>query len=77
MKAHTFFMAIIFWGILLLGGTSYGQVTFSHSGGFYPHAFSLQLSAPEGLQIHYTTDGSTPSASSPLYQQPLLLSPAL
>lgn len=77
MKAHTFFMAIIFGGILLLEGTSFGQVTFSHSGGFYPHAFSLQLFAPEGLQIHYTTDGSTPSASSPLYQQPLLLSPAL
>lgn len=28
-------------------------------------------SNPSGLQIHYTTDGSTPSASSPVYSSPL------
>ena len=57
--------------------SAYGQVTFSASGGFYQHAFSLTLSADEGLSIHYTTDGALPTILSPCYDQPLTLSPSL
>lgn len=65
-------------GLALLLHTAAGaQVSFSMPGGFYPEAFTLTLSAAEGLAIHYTTDGSTPTGDSPLYQQPLTLSPAL
>lgn len=36
-------------------------------GGFYEQPFVLELSAPPGAEIHYTTDGSLPTAASPCY----------
>ena len=57
--------------------SAYGQVVFSAQGGFYQHAFSLSLSADEGLSIHYTTDGALPTTLSPCYEQPLTLSSSL
>ena len=56
---------------------AHAQVTFSTPGGFYKKTLALALSADKGLTIHYTTDGSQPTARSPLYQQPLILSPEL
>ena len=62
---------------LALTSVAKAQVEFSSPGGFYQEAFDLSLSAAEGLAIHYTTDGSTPTIQSPLYSQPLTLSPSL
>ena len=56
---------------LALSSVAKAQVEFSSPGGFYQEAFDLSLSATEGLAIHYTTDGSTPTIQSPLYSQPL------
>lgn len=50
-----------------------GFVTFSQGGGFYEEAFMLSLQCDGGFQIRYTTNGSTPTASSALYVSPLLL----
>lgn len=36
--------------------------SFSLPGGFYPSSFSLTLSAPDGVTILYTLDGSEPAA---------------
>jgi hypothetical protein len=42
--------------------------TFSAAGGDYDSAFSVTLAnATSGASIHYTTDGTTPTLSSPLY----------
>lgn len=48
--------------------------TFSVGAGFYPAEFQLELHAPDpGVEIHYTLDGAEPTAVSPHYRQPLLL----
>ncbi len=45
---------------------------FSHQPGFYSSSFSLELSHPEeGVTLHYTLDGSTPTTESPIYTQPI------
>lgn len=49
------------------------SVSFSVSGGFYDHPFSLSLSCPEGYIIHYTTNGNEPSSSDYQYVSPLTL----
>ena len=35
---------------------------------------SVSMSGPDGAEIHYTTDGSTPTAESTLYSEPFTLS---
>ncbi|HEX5001674.1 MAG TPA: CotH kinase family protein [Bacteroidia bacterium] len=46
---------------------------FSHAAGFYNGMFQLTISAPVTGQIHFTTDGTNPTASSPVYTGPLLI----
>ncbi len=45
-------------------GSCLSEVTFSHNAGIYEEKFYLELSAPSGYTIYYTTDGSDPSNSS-------------
>ncbi len=40
------------------------EVDFSHAAGVYEKTFYLELSAPEGYTVYYTTDGSDPVTSS-------------
>lgn len=40
----------------------------SHPGGYYEDAFTLTLEAPANGTIYYTTDGSTPTLTSAVYQ---------
>ena len=49
---------------------------FSHQGGLYTSAFSLELTAPEGYTIRYTTDGSVPTNRSTVYRAPISVSGA-
>jgi hypothetical protein len=45
-------------------GTQFsGTVSFSVPGGYYSSAQSITLTAPDGSDIYYTTDGTTPYAS--------------
>ena len=44
------------------------SLTFSVPGGFYSGEFELSLTAPEGAKIYYTTDGTTPTSESQLYE---------
>lgn len=48
------------------------DVEFSHLGGSFTSSFQLTLSTPDITEvIRYTTDGTVPTASSPLYTAPL------
>ncbi len=50
------------------------EVLFSHYGGFYDEPFVLSLGCTDwNCQVHYTTNGNSPTASSALYETPLLL----
>ena len=77
MTARQFLQFLVLCAAALIGPAAHPQVDFSAPGGFHPHAFTLELTAADGLAIHYTTDGSSPTTASPLYQRPLELSPAL
>ena len=49
--------------------------TFSRAGGHYPGPVEVALNHPvSGVVIRYTTDGSVPTASDPVYDQPVKLS---
>ena len=45
----------------------------SHTGGYYEDSFLLELAAPSNGKIYYTTDGSTPTTASTIYQDGILL----
>lgn len=47
--------------------------TFSHESGFYDSSFTLTLTADEGCDIYYTTDGSDPVFGSAKYTEPLTI----
>lgn len=49
---------------------------FSQISGFYDEDFTLTITAGAGETIHYTLDGSTPTADSPLYEKPLTITDA-
>ena len=52
-----------------------GLFSFSLENGFYQNDIQVELtlsSHTDQLEIHYTLDGSTPTASSPLYTSPLI-----
>ena len=77
-NVHTMTLrALLLMLIISFPALSRAQVSFSNPGGYYSQSFSLTLSAGAGQQIHYTTDGSTPTTQSPQYSQPLLLSKEL
>ena len=67
---------LIFLLVLFCHSTPYESPSFSHESGFYQDDFYLEITAGDGLTIHYTLDGSVPDASSPVYTQPLLISDA-
>lgn len=70
-----FFILLLLMPFLLMSQTA--SVVFSHSGGFYENSFSLELSCNAAYHIRYTTNGSTPTASSTMYEQPLFLNESL
>ncbi|OYD70346.1 chitobiase/beta-hexosaminidase C-terminal domain-containing protein [Rhodococcus sp. OK302] len=47
--------------------------SFSQDGGRYVGPTTVKLSAPEGAEIRYTLDGSTPTASSARYTSPITI----
>ena len=46
---------------------------FSHESGYYDSEFKLTLTADEGCDIYYTTDGSDPVYGSKKYTEPLTI----
>jgi len=55
----------------LAGAARAARPTFSPPGGVYAGGQSVTLSAEPGAVIRYTTDGSKPTANSPLYNGPI------
>ncbi len=60
------------------GGNSYTDYApkpdMSQTAGFHLGAITLEMSAPEGLVIRYTTNGSEPTATSTVYTAPITIS---
>ena len=80
-RAHFFIFHFSFF-IFQFSILNSQTVEFSLNGWFYREAFSLKLMhhgvpANTGHTIHYTLDGSEPSATSPQYSEPLMLSAGL
>ncbi|WP_303823105.1 CotH kinase family protein [Ruminococcus flavefaciens] len=55
------------------GSAAVHKPAFSHDSGFYDSSFSLTLTADEGCDIYYTTDGSNPVWGSKKYTEPLTI----
>lgn len=51
-------------------------LVFSHDSGAFASDITLDITAPEGWVIHYTTDCSTPTVDSPVWEGSLTLSDA-
>ncbi len=49
------------------------ELQMSAESGFYDEQFELEITAPEGCTIYYTTDGSEPDSTKTLYTKPILL----
>ena len=70
------FLTIIL--LLCLTSAKAQEVTFSINGGFYKEPFELTLSCTQQDKvIHYTINGNTPTATDPVYREPLLLDESL
>ena len=54
------------------GGASVAQPTISGTSPF-EETTTVTMSGPAGAELHYTNDGTTPTASSPTYSEPLTL----
>lgn len=48
-------------------------ISYSAPGGFYDTSFDLELKCPEGKKIYYTTDGTTPTTDSTLYEETIYI----
>ena len=55
------------------GSAAVHTPVFSHDSGFYDSSFTLTLTADEGCDIYYTTDGSDPVFGSKKYTEPLTI----
>ncbi len=51
-------------------------VVFSHEPGAYANGFELVMNNPSGYTVRYTTDGSLPTATSPVADEPIAVSNA-
>ncbi len=49
------------------------DIVFSLKGGIYTTSIEIEMTGPEGYEIYYTTDGSTPDKESRQYSAPLSL----
>lgn len=47
------------------------ELQFGTPSGFYDEPFDLEITAPKGCTIYYTTDGSVPDSTKTLYEKPL------
>ena len=54
------------------GGASVAQPTISGTSPF-EETTTVTITGPAGAELHYTNDGTTPTASSPTYSEPLTL----
>lgn len=57
----------------MTGATAAPEISFSQTGATFSTSFGLVLSSAAGASIYYTTDGTVPTQSSPLYQAPILI----
>jgi hypothetical protein len=53
----------------VVGGEN--NMSFSHQAGFYSNSIQLEISVPEGMEVYYTLDGTTPTTDSTLYEAPI------
>ncbi|MCL2030422.1 MAG: lamin tail domain-containing protein [Oscillospiraceae bacterium] len=51
-----------------------GEVRASHDDGYVPAGTSVALTAPQGGTVRYTLDGTEPTAASPEYTAPIVIS---
>lgn len=49
------------------------EIQFNPVPGEYESPITLTVSVPEDMRVHYTLDGSEPSASSPIFTDPLII----
>lgn len=47
------------------------DIAFSVPGGFYSDSFNLEITAPQGCTVYYTTDGTEPTKDSAQYTDPI------
>lgn len=50
-----------------------GEIGFAPVPGEYANPISVTFNAPENTQVHYTLNGSEPSASSPIFTEPVTI----
>lgn len=62
--------------LLLCDQYSPAGLCFSRESGFYEAPFELKLSAPFGVKIYYTLDGSVPDENAFLYTNPIFIDDA-
>ena len=76
LSANSFvgFLLLAFLGFLVLPITVFaGEIEFRPAPGEYTNTIVVTFIAPENTRIHYTLDGSEPSASSKIFTQPLTI----
>ncbi len=78
-KSHFFLTIVILISLLLFCAFLMTQTkapSFSADSGFMEEPFLLELGCPPGSTVYYTLDGSEPTLSSPVYEEPILITDA-